>query len=111
MRSRLLAAALAVATLAAALPGQAQPGRCFYVTQWRGWKAVDDHTLLLNVGGNRVFRVELANACPEVQLGSSRIVSINRGNSALICSPLDLDVHVSQGDHIATSCIVRGFSE
>ena len=112
MRGLLLAGALMTTALAASAPAQAQPGRsCFYVTQWYGWKAADDHTIYLNVGGNRVFKVDLASACPEILLGSSKIVSIDRGGSGLVCSPLDLDLHVSQGDHITTACIVRGISE
>ena len=113
MRGLLFAGALATVALAPALPAQAQPKghSCFYVTQWYGWKAVDDHTLLLNVGGNRVFRLDLAAACPEVELGSSKLITIDRGGSGLVCSPLDLDLHVSQGDHIATACIVRGLRE
>jgi len=113
IRALLLAGAAAAAALTTVLPVQAQPHgqSCFWVTQWYGWKAADDHTIFINVGNNRVFRLDLANACPEATLGSSKIISIDRGNSGLICSPLDLDLHFSQGDHIATACIVHGISE
>ena len=112
MRGMVMAGALA-ATVLTSLPAQAQPHgqSCFYTNQWTGWKAPDDHTLLLNVGGNRVFRVDLAAPCPELELGSSRIISIYRGSSGQICSPLEMDIRVSQGDHIAISCIVRGLTE
>jgi hypothetical protein len=101
-----------VAALGAALPSSAQPGRsCFWVSQWYGWKAADDHTLYLSVGGNRVFRLDMASACPELTLGSSRLITSDRGGSGLICSPLDLDLRVSQGDHITTACMVGGMSE
>lgn len=114
MRRILLSGVFAVATLMPAAPSLAQPHRdrsCFYVNDWHGWKAADDRTLFLNVSGNRVFQLDLASPCPEIQLGSSRIVSVQRGSSGLICTALDLDVHVSQGDHIATSCIVRDMHE
>jgi hypothetical protein len=112
MRGFMMAAALAVTALAASLPTAAQPGQsCFRVTDWYGWKAADDHTVFLNVGGNRVFRLDMAGSCPLLTLGSSRIVSIDRGGSGLVCSPLDLDLHVSQGGGISTGCIVNGMSE
>jgi len=112
MRRFLMASALAGTVLAAALPAAAQPGQsCFYVTQWNGWKAPDDHTLYLNIGNNRVFKVDLAGACPALTTGDAKIVSIDRGSNGLICSPLDLDLHVSMGDHIVTACIVHGLSE
>lgn len=112
MRGLLMAGAIAATAFSAALPAAAQPGRsCFYVTEWYGWKAADDHTIYLNVGNNRVFRVDMAGACPALTLGDARIISIDRGGSGLVCSPLDLDIHVSQGDHITTACIVKGMSE
>jgi len=110
MRGVLMAGALA-AVAAAALPAAAQPGRCFYVNEWYGWKAADDHTIYLNIGNNRVFRVDMAGACPELTLGDSRIVSIDRSGSGLVCTPLDLDIHVSQGGGITSACIVHGLSE
>jgi hypothetical protein len=112
MRGFLIAGVLAATTLAAALPAGAQPGRsCFFATQWYGWKAPDDHTVYLNVGNNRVFKVDLAGACPALTTGDAKIVSIDRGSDGIICSPLDLDLHVSLGDHILTACIVHGLSE
>jgi hypothetical protein len=112
MRRLLIASALAAATLTGALPAGAQPGgSCFRTTQWYGWKAPDDHTVYLNIGNNRVFKVDLAGACPALTTGDAKIVSIDRGSNGLICSPLDLDLHVSMGDHILTACIVHGLSE
>jgi uncharacterized protein DUF6491 len=111
MRGLLMAGALA-ATAAAALPAAAQPGRsCFFVNEWYSWKAADDHTIYLNVGNNRVFRVDMAGACPALTLGDSRIVSIDRSGSGQVCSPIDLDIHVSEGGGITTACIVNGMSE
>jgi hypothetical protein len=111
MRGLMMAGALAATALAAGLPATAQPGHsCFHVTEWYGWKASDDHTVFLNVGGNRVFRLDMAGSCP-LTVGDSRIVSVDRSGSGLVCSPLDLDIHVSQGGGISTGCIVSGMSE
>jgi len=112
MRRLMMAGAFAATALAAGLPAAAQPGHsCFHVTDWYGWKAADDHTVFLNIGNNRVFRLDMAGSCPLLTLGSSRIISIDREGSGLVCSPLDLDIHVSQGGGIVTGCIVGGMTE
>jgi hypothetical protein len=111
MRGLVTAAVLAATMAAAGLPAAAQPGQsCFRVTEWYGWKAPDDHTILLNVGYNRIFRLDVSS-CPALTIGGTRLVSINHESSGLICSPLDLDIKVSQGGGIATACIVTGMSE
>jgi hypothetical protein len=112
MRGLMMAGALAATALAAGLPAAAQPGQsCFHVTDWYGWKAADDHTIYLNVGNNRVFRLDMAASCPLLTTGDARIISIDHEGSGLVCSPLDLDLRVSQGGGIVTGCIVGGMSE
>jgi hypothetical protein len=112
MRTFLLAGALAATALTTALPAAAQPGQsCFRTTEWYGWKAADERTVFLNVGNNRIFRVDMDGACPALTLGDSRIISIDRAGTGLICTPLDLDIHVSLGGRITTACIVKGLSE
>ena len=60
MRRNLMLLAVAAATLTAATPTLAQPGQsCFFVTQWNGWKAAGDHTIYLNVAGNRIYRLDM----------------------------------------------------
>ena len=112
MRGLMMAGVLAATALAAGLPATAKPGQsCFHVTDWYGWKAVDDHTVYLNIGNNSVFRLEMAGACPLLTTGDSKIISVDREGSGLICSPAELDIHVSEGSGIVTECIVGGMSE
>lgn len=110
MRRQLMAGALAAALAAGATaPALAQPGQsCFFVSQWNGWKAADDHTVYLNVAGNRIYRLDMANSCPELTFPDSRLIT--RHHTTSICSPLDWDLRVSQGHGFATPCIVKGMT-
>lgn len=89
-----LAAVLAAgAGHAADKPKTAQTS-CFYVTQWEGWKAPDENTLYLGVNMHDVYKVELSAGSPQLLWPSAHLVSIVRGGGS-ICSPLDLDLKVS----------------
>jgi hypothetical protein len=49
-----MAAALAATTiLGMAAPALAQGQSCFFTSEWRGWKAPDDHTIYINVSNGR----------------------------------------------------------
>jgi hypothetical protein len=106
MRRQILAGALATATLLGmAAPALAEGQSCFFVNQWTGWKAADDHTVYLNVsGGHRIFRLDMAGACPALLDSSSTLIT--RNHSSSICSAIDWDLRVSQGHGFATGCIV-----
>ena len=66
MRKQIVAGALAAAAmLGTAAPALAQGQSCFFTTQWRGWKAPDDHTIYINVdNGHRTYRLDLSGSCP-----------------------------------------------
>jgi len=108
MRGKLLAAAtLAVATLAAsaAAPALAQPGQsCFFINQWDGWKAADARTVYIKVYGNRLYRLDMSGACPELTFPDAQLILRNDTNS--ICNALDWNLKVSLGHGVTTPCIV-----
>jgi hypothetical protein len=112
MRKTLLALALAVTPIAAAQPALAQPGQsCFFITQWQGWKAPNDHTIYIGVSGHKIYRLDLAGACPELTWPSARLISRDRVGAGSICSPLDFDLKVAMEGGIATPCIVEHMTE
>ncbi len=106
MRNMLLAGALAIATLATGQSALAQPDQCFFVRQWQGWKAPNDHTILINVTGRGIYRLDLAGSCPELTWPGARLISRDRAGIGSICSPLDFDLKVSMEGGVATPCIV-----
>jgi hypothetical protein len=114
MLRKLMAAALATAAIAVVgAPALAQPAQaCFYITQWNGWKAPDDHTLYLNISNGKIVRLDLAGSCPEIRDPDARLINDDRGGSGQLCSPLDWDLRVSDGPPggIATPCIVKGMT-
>jgi hypothetical protein len=67
---------------------------CFLSSDWNGWKSPDPKTIYLRVGVNRIFRLDLANPSYSLSDPSVHLVSEVRGSS-WICSPLDLQLKVS----------------
>jgi hypothetical protein len=105
MRNLIYATAVAFATLTAASAVAAQDtpadnGKtrertpCFYISQWRGWKAPNDHTLYLGVNFRDVYEVQLAGSSPLIQYPDARIISVTRGPPD-VCNPVDLQLSVS----------------
>jgi len=110
MRRMLLAAALAATAVAAGPAALAQAGECFFVTQWQGWKATNDHTIYLGVTGHKIYRLDLAGSCAELTWPGARLISRDRTGAGSICGPLDFDLKVAVQDGPATPCIVSGMS-
>jgi hypothetical protein len=107
------------ATIAAVAPAlHAQPaahassGQCFLSRDWSTWRAApDSRSIYLRVGVREVFRLDLAQACSNLQSPDARLITKIRG-SDWICSPLDLDLRVSEGSAagFAEPCIVKSMA-
>ena len=109
MRKMFLAGVLAAATIATGQTALAQPNQCFFVSQWQGWKAPNDHTIYLGITGNKVYRLDLAGSCPELNWPDVHLVSRVRGGDT-ICGPLDFDLKVAEPGGPATPCIVKNMT-
>jgi hypothetical protein len=118
MVRQLMAAGLAgAAALAVVAVGnvQAQPvghkAECFYPNDWNGWKATpDSRAVYLRVGVNRIYRLEMANACDELQEPGARLITKVHG-SDMFCDALDFDLSVSEPNGIPTPCIVSKMTQ
>lgn len=105
MRRQIIAGALAAASiLGMAAPALAQGQSCFFITQWHGWKAADDHTVYINVDPHKIYRLDMSGACPALLDPASHLITNNHSSS--ICSALDWDLRVSEGHGFVTGCIV-----
>src|ERR1700746_1239226 len=97
--TKLLLAALAVSVAASAAQASPHHGSaqndtpCFFISQWQGWKAPDDHTLYLGVNYHEVYKVGLSGGSSLLQDPDAHLVSITRGPSP-VCTPLDLQLAV-----------------
>ena len=113
MHKHILTGMLAAVAVVSMVPSaQAQPGRnCFYVNQWNGWKAADDHTVYLRVSGNKIYEIDMARSCPELQIPGARLITNDRSGTGLMCSAVDWDLKVSDGHGVVVPCIVSGISE
>jgi hypothetical protein len=106
MRRQIVAAALAaVSVLGMAAPALAQGQSCFFINQWRGWKAADDHTVYISVDPHRTYRLDMTGSCPELLF--SDIALVTRNHASSICTALDWDLQITQR-HVGftSACIV-----
>jgi hypothetical protein len=79
---------------------------CFFITQWRGWKAPAPDVLYLGVNLHDVYKVELSTSTPELMWPDAHLISNVRG-SASICDALDLDLKVSDGHGVRAPLIAK----
>lgn len=100
-----LSLAIAAAQLVASFSGDTSPAprpraQSFSLSDWRGWTAPDDHTVLLRVSGNDIYQIELAHGTSLLQSPSARLVSVVR-ESERVRDPVDLDLRVSDATGLA----------
>ena len=101
-----LGAPVAIAAPAAQSPAAQPKEECFASSDWDGWKATpDSRTVYIRVGINKIFRIDLASECPELQDPVAHLVTTLRG-SAWICRAIDLDLKVSDGHGFVSPCFV-----
>jgi hypothetical protein len=90
---------LALASLGLfAVPAAAAPNPpCFFINQWQGWKAAGPNVIYLRVNLRDIYRADLSAGSQELTWpGSYHLISKVEGSSS-ICSPLDLQLAVSDG--------------
>jgi hypothetical protein len=93
-----LAAALLATTAASAAPDNGPGKSCFANRDWRGWSAPGDgNVLYILVGMHDIYRVELTLGAHVSKDPGYFLINRVRG-SDWICSPLDLDLTLS--DHM-----------
>lgn len=117
MKSRLAAVLggallLSAAPVAGAFAADAKaPPKCFFPTEWDGgWKATPDaKSIYIGVGVHRVYRLDLASACPELNAPDSHLITKLRGSSA-ICDALDIDLFVGDSSGFKSPCIVKSLT-
>jgi hypothetical protein len=97
--SKIVALAAAASVLAvpvvasAAAPDTKASSPCFFVSQWKSWKAVDDTTILLRVNRNDIYRIGVTGGADFLRSPGTYLLSKSHGNS--VCSHLDLDLSAS----------------
>lgn len=106
-----LAAAAAVVFTAASAAQAARTNdrqSCFFVTQWRGWKSPSPDTLYLGVNNHDIYEVKLSGGgSTQLSWPDMHLVSIDRGGSGSICSPLDLDLKIADTNGFAEPLIAK----
>jgi hypothetical protein len=98
-------AAASSLALADTPPSDKRPSQCFESHDWQGWKAPNAKTMYINVQNHNVYRIDFSGSCPELLYPDAHLITEIHGSSQ-ICSPVDLDLKVSDTRGFATPCIV-----
>jgi hypothetical protein len=106
-------ALLAAGVLAAGAQAQPAPkaarapsAPCFFISQWRGWKAPNPHTLYLGVNMHDVYEVDLSGDAATLQDPDARLISVSRGSDS-VCAAIDLQLTVAEPYGISEPLIAR----
>ena len=104
LRGGLLAAGL-IGLMATPAAAASREG-CFWVNQWQGWSAPAPDVLYLKINQHEIFRIGLSGKSYMLQAPGMHLVSKVEGSSS-ICSPLDLDLQISDGHGFREPLIAR----
>lgn len=68
--------------------------QCFRSGDWSGWKATKDgQTMYIETGLNRVYKLDMAFPCTDLNDIDAKVITRVRGSS-WICYPMDIDMRV-----------------
>jgi hypothetical protein len=115
MNARILIAAAAalsltgVAHAAAPAPAPNATRNCFLSRDWQGWRGADPNTIYVRVNVHDFYRLDLSGGSNMVTDPTNHLINHTRVSS-WICSPLDLDLKISDG-HITEPLIVKAITK
>ena len=118
-KSMIRAGLLTTVLLTAAAPALADPAKnaaprparsCFSLSDWQGWSAPNKDTLYLKVRNRDVYRVDLSHGTSQLTAPGVHLVSVVRGPDT-ICSPIDLDLRVSDGFGFAMPIMAKSITK
>ena len=110
-RSVLFGCALATALVGSAAIANADTPKsasqdCFFARNWQGSTAPDGKTLYLRVDSHDVYRVDLQGDSFLLRGPNWHLINREHGPST-ICSPIDLDLQVSDGSGFVEPLIAK----
>ncbi len=84
---------------------------CFFISQWQGWHATNDHTIFIRVNLKDIYRLDLSAGSQELTWpGTYHLVNVVRGSSS-ICTPLDFQLSLSDGHGFQQFLIVSNVTK
>lgn len=88
-----LAAALGAAAAAPALAAPARGDQCFLASDMTNWRAVGDKQVNVEVRNREVYRLDLANSCPELRFAGETI-AVQGARGEFICESSLAEIRV-----------------
>ena len=87
-------------------PGQ----NCFWAKDWQGWKSPSPDVIYIRVRGRDIFRLDLAASASDLNWPNQHLISKFHG-SDVVCSPLDLELYVSDGHGMREPLFVKSITK
>lgn len=107
------AAALGFAAPALAATTPAKPnttGNCFQAHDWEDWRGSDPNTIYVRVHVRDFYKIELSAGSNMVTDPTNHLITDIRGSN-WICSPLDLDMKISDGHGVVVPLIAKSITK
>ena len=107
--------AIAAAALSlGAVPALAEPAhaghlsnnQCFQTTDWQGWHAISPTVMYMRVHMHDIYQVDFSVGSSQLMWSTNHLINQVRG-SDLVCSPIDLDLSVSDGNGFVQPLIAK----
>jgi hypothetical protein len=95
-------------------PPQSPGSGCFYSRDIVSHEIADDHTMLIRLRSNRVFRLEMVGSCLAAVNRDDPIVIREPPGIPYICRAVDFDISIARNaglGGIPTPCIVNTLTE
>ena len=107
-----LIAGLLFSPVVHAQPEQPNRGQaCFFSRDFEQWRSPDPGTIIIRVGINRFYRLDLSAPCPALRFPNAHLINVFHGSDS-ICSPIDWDIRVAQYPAgITEQCTVKSMTQ
>jgi hypothetical protein len=110
LRAGLVAAGVIGLSATAAAAAPSTGNNCFFISEWQGWKSPSPNILYLGVNHRDIYKVELSGGSPELSWPDVHLISKVTGSDS-ICSPLDLQLYVSDNTGFRSALIARSLTK
>lgn len=83
---------------------------CFWARDWQGWKSPSPDVIYIRVRTHDVYRLDLAASASDLSWPNQHLISKFHG-SDVVCSPLDLELYVSDGHGMREPLFVKSITK
>ena len=104
----LIAVLLGACTLTGSAVAQDARGGdpCFFSRDYRGFRAINEHSFYIRTRISDIYRIDTDGACPQLAQPDARLITVVHGSDE-ICGPLDWQLQVATAADPPVACVVK----